>query len=64
MVGFVLIFTGVLFPSVLASLVNIAGLVLVLSGIISIYILGGANRRDNSYPVSFSVYLALYYAGC
>ncbi len=44
-IGFLLLLAGIAFPSVLAFLVNIAGIVLVLSGIIGIYMLGGANRK-------------------
>lgn len=44
-IGFILIFGGVLFPSILAILVNLAGFILIFSGIIGIYLLGGANRK-------------------
>lgn len=44
-IGFLLVFAGIVFPSVLAFLVNIFGLILILSGIIGIYLLGGAHRK-------------------
>lgn len=44
-IGFLIMLAGLVFPSVLATLLIIAGFILIISGIIGIYLLGGANRK-------------------
>ncbi len=44
--GFLLVFAGILFPSVTAFLLNIFGFILIFAGIISIYLLGGVRRQQ------------------
>ena len=52
--GFVLVVPGILFPSVVGSgyqilgtLMELAGFVFILAGIVTIYLLGGANRKQS-----------------
>ncbi len=40
--GFLIVLDGIVFPSITSLLLEIAGLVLILSGIIGIYLLGGS----------------------
>lgn len=44
-IGFLLVLSGIVFPSVLGVLVDIAGMVLILAGIVGIYMLGGSHRK-------------------
>ncbi len=43
--GFAIVGAGLISSTILSILMNIAGVILIVSGIVGIYLLGGANRK-------------------